>query len=88
MATYHNMMEDILEMEYDALKNSLGTCTCDKCRNDVIAFALNHMSPRYVVNVGASVMVKLESWRQQALTDARTALTRAAMLVAENPRHE
>ena len=87
VATYHNMMEDILEMEYDALKGSFGTCTCDRCRNDVIAYALNHMPPRYVVNVSGSVMVKLESWRQQGLTDVRAALTRAAMLVGEKPRH-
>ena len=58
-----------------------------QCRNDVIAYALNHMPPRYVVNVSGSVMVKLESWRQQGLTDVRAALTRAAMLVGEKPRH-
>ena len=87
MAIYHNVMEDVLEMEYDALKDSFGCCTCEQCRNDVIAYALNHMPPRYVVNRSGSVLVKLESWRQQGLTDVRTALTRAAMVVSEKPRH-
>ena len=88
MALYHNVMEEILEMEYDALKGSFNCCTCPQCRNDTIAYALNHLPARYVVNASGAVIVKLESWRQQGVTDVRSALTRAMMVVSANPRHD
>ena len=87
MAVYHNLMEDILEMEYDAIKESLECCTCEQCRNDVIAYALNHTQPRYVVNPDGTVMSKIETYRLQGVTDVWAALTRAAIIVNESPRH-
>ena len=87
MAKYRNMMEDIMEMEFDALKGNFQHCPCEQCRNDIIAYALNHVNPRYVVSTNTAVMVKLESCRQQDLADIRGALTRGFILVGEKPRH-
>jgi len=88
VAIYHNLIEDVLEMEYDSLKESLECCTCEQCHNDIIAYALNHTAPRYVVNQSGKAISKIEAFRLQSLTDLRGTLVRAAMVVHENPRHE
>ncbi|MBN2510785.1 MAG: late competence development ComFB family protein [Spirochaetales bacterium] len=52
----HNLLEDIVSRKVDELfgdeqiTQSLGICTCDQCRLDVICYALNRLSPRYIVS--------------------------------------
>lgn len=87
MANYHNVMEEILEQEFDALKDTLSGCHCENCRNDIIAHALNNVKPRYVVTRQGDLMSKIEQLKSQERTDLRSALIRASMMVAENPRH-
>ena len=45
---YHNLMEDIVLQEVDAIMRSGGGCCCDICKTDVVAYALNHLPPHYV----------------------------------------
>ena len=49
MAEYKNMMENLVEDEYGRAASSLGCSTCDICRSDIIAYALNLLPPKYVV---------------------------------------
>ena len=37
MQTYKNMMENLVEDEYERAAASLGCCQCPQCRGDVIA---------------------------------------------------
>ena len=82
-----NIMEDILELEFDTMKDSLMCCTCQRCRDDVLAIALNQIPPRYVVTEAGSVMSKLELLHSQPLADVRAALMRASLVVGKNPHH-
>lgn len=43
-----NLMEEIVLQNVDSVMASQGCCTCDVCRTDVIAYALNHLPPHYV----------------------------------------
>lgn len=87
MKMYQNMMETMVEDTLDILLPELDCCTCEHCRNDMVAYALNHLPPRYVVTRSGGVISKADTMRIQHMTDIRTALVRAAQIVKEHPRH-
>ena len=87
MRKYENMMETIVEEELDVMAPELGCCTCEQCRNDMVAWALNQLPPKYVVTRAGGAISKADTMRIQHLTDVRTALVQAAQMVKENPRH-
>ncbi len=40
---------EVVQREYERLRPQLPTfCGCDTCRGDVLVYALNRLSPRYV----------------------------------------
>ena len=84
---YHNLMEDLVLQNVDRILAADGCCSCDTCKSDVIAYALNHLPPRYVVTDTGRMMVKLKSCESQNRTDVLAALSVAAKLVRTNPRH-
>lgn len=88
MRKYENMMESIVEEELDIMAPELECCTCEQCRNDMAAWALNQLPPKYVVTQAGSAISKADTMRIQHLTDVRTALVQAAQMVKENPRHQ
>lgn len=84
-----NITEIIVTQKLDSLwknKDYQG-CRCDKCREDIIAYALNNLPPKYVSTSEGEVFA-----RTQALTSEYdfTVLRVVAMgmkLVAEHPHH-
>lgn len=89
MKNYRNVVEDVVEEYFDEKKDTLDVCTCDQCRNDIIAYTLNQLTPHYVsTNQGEKIVKAKTSFRYQNLADVQTAFTRAIMVVKENPRHK
>lgn len=84
---YKNIMEDIVENKMNQIQGTLGCCTCEHCRSDIIAYALNHLPPKYVVTAKGEVYSKLYTLSVQHDADIMSALTQGANLVAKNPRH-
>ena len=87
MAEYKNIMEALVEEEFERAKNTLNCCTCEACRNDIIAFALNQLPPKYVATRKGEVYSKTYILRNQHYADMMAALAKGANLVRENPRH-
>ena len=87
MSDYKNVMEDLIEEEFDSLQPTLDCCTCDACRSDMIAYALNQLPPKYVATRKGEVYSKTFILRNQHRTDIMAALTKAASVVKANPRH-
>ncbi len=87
MYNYVNIVEDIVKVKVLDTMKALGVCTCDKCTSDVIAQALNHLPPRYVVTEKGGLFSKLASYESQYATDVTKALTEGCMVVKDNPRH-
>ena len=87
MAAYRNVLEDILELEFDEMTSSLNICTCPQCRTDIIAYALNQLPPRYVATQAGMVLSKADLHEPQKHTDIQAALARAIDLVAKQPHH-
>ena len=76
MVEYRNLMEDIVMQNLDAVISAGGGCTCDACKSDVAAYALNHLPPHYVATRQGRLLVKLKS-----------SISEAAVLVSKSPRH-
>lgn len=87
MERYINMMEAMVEEALDVMGDSLGCCMCPQCRNDIAAYALNHLPPKYVVTKAGGAISKADTLRIQHLTDVRTAVLQAAQVVNQHPRH-
>lgn len=87
MKKYVNMMETFVEETLQLIAPELDCCTCEQCRNDIAALALNRLPPRYVVTEAGGAISKADTMRIQHLTDVRTALIQAAQAVKEHPRH-
>lgn len=87
MYKYKNLMETLVEDKYGELKDSLSCCTCEECRNDIIAYALNQLPTKYVVSVQGSLYTKLNMLGAQYSTDVVSAIVRGSELVSAHPRH-
>lgn len=74
-------LEDLLE---DPSYQSLNLD--DKARMDILAYALNHLPPRYAVTEKGLVFTRLNEMKQQFTTDIIVELSKAIKLVQANPR--
>ena len=87
MRKYQNMMESIVEEVLDMIASELDCCTCEQCRSDIAALALNHLPPKYVVTQAGGAISKADTMRIQHMTDVRTAVVLASQMVNAHPRH-
>lgn len=87
MRLYKNIMEDLVEDQFDEMKASLDCCTCEQCRSDIVAYALNQLPSKYVVSQTGELITKLHNLEAQKVTDVRRYLIEASLIVKENPRH-
>lgn len=85
--SYHNIMEDVALRYLDGVMEADGGCCCAACRADVLAYALNHLTPHYVVSDKGRMMVQLNSYDSQFRTDVVSALSQARQVVRAHPRH-
>jgi len=83
-----NYMETFV-WEYldEILKKYPAICQCDICRHDIVAIALNNLPPKYIVREKGELYSKIDTLDTQYRIDVITALTRAAMIVKDQPRH-
>lgn len=88
MAHYRNYMEILVEEQVDRLLEESGCCRCERCRNDVIAYALNQLPQKYVVTEMGEVYTKCYMLRTQHIADITTAIARGISIVSRSPRHD
>ncbi len=83
-----NYMENLV-WQYlpDVLAGHPQACTCQRCRYDIVALALNFLPPRYAVTDKGQVLTKVKSLEQQFHVDIIAALTNAIILVTSRPHH-
>ena len=85
---FKNYMEDLVQAKMpDVLKTMTDICLCDRCRLDILAFALNNSPPKYVVSTKGKMYAKLNVLQGQFEVDVVRAITDAAMIIGKNPRH-
>ncbi|AFV11581.1 late competence development protein ComFB [Thermacetogenium phaeum DSM 12270] len=83
-----NVMEILVEETIeDIMKSHPDFCTCERCRYDVAAIALNKLPPSYVVTMEGEAILRANSLKQQVRVDLIRAVTEAMIIVGKNPHH-
>lgn len=82
-----NYMENLVLEKLDELIDQLDCCKCEKCRMNLVSYALNRLPPKYVASYKGQVYSKLDTLSIQYETDLINAIYQAAKIVSENPRH-
>ncbi len=85
---FKNYMEEaVIEEMNGVLEQLKDECRCQKCREDMAAWALNRLPPRYVVTKFGSVYTKINQLKAQTRADVVVQLMGAAKVVKGKPRH-
>jgi len=85
---FKNYMEDCVIDLLPKVLDTLDVCKCERCRMDILAYALNELPPKYVVSPKGVIYTKLEVMHMQFDADVTSALAMGAKIVKENPRHD
>lgn len=86
----HNLMEIEVKHTLNHLIHTTNSmnCTCDQCKLDVAAIALNSLPSKYIVTEKGLLYSKAANLNQQFETDIITSLTKAIKQVNDSPRHD
>ncbi|MDF2871146.1 MAG: late competence development protein ComFB [Anaerocolumna sp.] len=84
---YHNLMEKIVSVKLDEIWDKFEGCKCDRCRDDIIACALNNTTPKYVVSEEGELYAKAESLNADYELELVKIVSRAINAVSANPSH-
>jgi len=71
----------------EVLKNTSGICKCEKCKADIIAYALNNLKPRYVVSYKGETFARAEFIGQDHNINITVEVVKAVSVVSSQPRH-
>jgi len=82
-----NYMEEIVLCAMDDILKDINVCTCERCRYDIAAKALNDLPPQYIVTKKGEIYSKINNLKAQFEVDVISAITKAAILVKRNPNH-
>lgn len=84
----HNFTEDMVEDELDKLLDETDDiCKCQKCRLDIMVWALNRLPSKYVITDKGRMYTKLAEQDIQFRADVIRELTKAMLYISKNPRH-
>lgn len=84
-----NVMEILVKETVDeVLKANPHFCSCQRCRLDLAALALNKLSPSYVVTQEGEVWLRANALRQQCKVDLIRVVAESINTVAEHPHHQ
>ncbi len=88
MSELSNYMEVAVRDVMDTVLADMDVCTCEECRLDIMAIALNNLKPKYVVTKRGQLYTKVHMLESQYAIDIISAVTRAAETVRLSPRHD
>jgi len=81
------MEEAVIEELKGILEKMKDVCSCERCREDILAYTLNRLPARYVVTVLGNAYTKLHQLKVQSKADIVVQLMEAAKVVGAKPRH-
>ncbi len=82
-----NVSEDLVDLYLDDCIEKSGMCSCERCRADVMALALNQMPAHYVVTTSGDAYIRANATSSQAQADIITAIMSGINIVGVNPNH-
>lgn len=69
-------------------KQSPNICDCTRCREDVMAIALNRLPPRYIATDRGEIFTNVSFSRVGGKAEVIASLVHGFELVGKHPRHE
>ncbi len=82
-----NLIEDVVSNTIEDIKKHHDFCTCQQCRLDISAIALNKIPPRYVVSSKGESYGRADLLAMQKDLDVLAIVLDAVKLVQKKPRH-
>ncbi|NLJ99811.1 MAG: late competence development ComFB family protein [Clostridia bacterium] len=84
----NNFMEIcVLEFLEDILEHHPDVCKCKNCREDIAAYALNQLQPKYTTTDLGHLYSKAATLDSQRRTDIFRAIAQGIQCVKDKPRH-
>lgn len=84
-----NIMEEAVEYQLNRLLPTMPkVCSCEKCRLDMAAYALNRLSPQYVRTDAGALFQKLHNSSQQAEVEVLSKVISAIEMISAHPKHD
>lgn len=84
---FENVMETLVLQKLDEVIGGLDCCTCERCRADIVSYALNHLAPKYADTAKGKAFMRLGMTSAQSEVDILAAVCDGAKLVREHPHH-
>lgn len=82
-----NVIEELVRQTIDQIISSMDMCTCDICKLNACAIALNSLSPHYVTTTKGQLLAKIPAEMLNYHTQVLVESTKALMKVKELPLH-
>ena len=82
-----NAMEDIVKHKLEELAVKIPMCNCEKCKDDILATALNALGPKYISTHEGELYTKATSNCQEESNEIIIQLLKAIEKVTNNPKH-
>jgi competence protein ComFB len=84
-----NALEEAIRASYETLRPlHPELCSCERCRDDVLTFALNQARPRYIVGDAlGSAVTRVTLSKDQAQAELAVIVLDAMQRVARQPHH-
>lgn len=82
----YNVMEKLVLNKLDATLKKMNCCRCDRCKEDIIAIALNNLKPMYIVAKKDNINQKIHELGDIG-SEVTTEVIKAVLTVRKNPRH-
>lgn len=84
-----NVYEEVVADEFESLKPTIdGFCDCAVCRQDVLAYSLNRLPPRYVVRRLGEMHSRVNMQRSQEVARVASVMLQAFQQVKTQPKPE
>lgn len=88
MQELHNVMEDCVEQKLNSVLPQMEQyCSCEQCRRDMEAYALNRLPAKYVLSEKGIVYQKFDSLSVQSDAEITTAVIKAVEVIGQRPNH-
>ncbi len=82
----YNVTEKLVLNKLDATLKKMNCCRCDRCKEDIVAIALNNLKPMYMVATKDEITQKIHKLKDIG-SEVTTEVIKAVLTVRKNPRH-
>ena len=82
----YNVIEKLVLNKLDATLKKMNCCRCDRCKEDIVAIALNNLKPMYIVASKEEIKQKIEELSEIS-SEVTTEVIKAVLIVRKNPIH-